>query len=63
MQRNRRAPSGLILRRLIPPARIGTQFDNELVKMTGIFMRKRMAPEAAGRYHLLEEIWALPSSF
>ncbi|MDB5377496.1 MAG: hypothetical protein JWR00_1942, partial [Rubritepida sp.] len=32
-------------------------------KMTGIFMRKRMAPEAAGRYHLLEEIWALPSSF
>jgi FkbM family methyltransferase len=55
--------SGLVLRRLVPPARIGTQFDNELVKMTGIFMRKHTPPEAVGRYHLLEEIWALPSSF
>lgn len=55
--------SGLVLFRLVPSAQNGPQFGNELVKMTGIFLRRRTAAEALGRYQLLEEIWALPSSF
>jgi len=55
--------SGLVLFRLVPSAQNAAQFGGELVKMTAVFMRKSRAAEAAGRYQLLEEIWALPSSF
>lgn len=55
--------SGLVLFRLAPPTRIGTQFGHEIAKMTGIFLRKQRPVERVGRYQLLEEIWALPSSF
>jgi FkbM family methyltransferase len=55
--------SGLVLFRLVPSVQNAAQFGRETVKMTGIFLRKRPAAEAVGRYQLLEEIWALPSSF
>jgi uncharacterized membrane protein YeiH len=54
--------SGLALFRLVP-ARVGTQFGQEIVKMTAIFLRRQRPVETLGRYQLLEEIWALPSSF
>lgn len=54
--------SGLVLFRLVP-ARTGTQFGRELVKMTAVFLRRQPPAEALDRHHLLEEIWALPSSF
>lgn len=54
--------SGLSLVRLVP-ARVGTQFGQEIVKMTAIFLRRQRAAKTLGRYHLLEEIWGLPSSF
>lgn len=53
--------SGLVLVRLVP-SRPAMQFGGELVKTTAIFLRKQRPAEALGRYHLLEEIWGLPSS-
>lgn len=55
--------SGLVLHRLVPPARAANQFGSELMKMSAIFLRKQRPADALGRYQLLEEIWALPSSF
>lgn len=55
--------SGLVLFRLAPSAQNAALFGRELVKMTGIFLRRQRPAETLGRYHLLEEIWGLPSSF
>ncbi|MDB5416486.1 MAG: methyltransferase FkbM family [Rubritepida sp.] len=53
--------SGLLLRRALPPAkRPYARFSNEVMQMTGLFMRKRPSDESRGRHELMEEIWGLP---
>ncbi|WP_424813013.1 hypothetical protein [Roseococcus sp. YIM B11640] len=55
--------SGLVLRRAAPQhPRVSGRFGQELVKLTGIFMRRRAGVAQPSRYELLEEIWALPAA-